>query len=83
MTACPYNARYYNEELGAVDKCTFCAHRIAQGRLPACVETCPTRVRTFGDLNDPGSAVSRLLVKKPHRVLKPEMGTKPFLFYLT
>ena len=83
MTACPYNARYYNEELGAVDKCTFCAHRIAQGRLPACVETCPTRVRTFGDLNDSESAVSRLLVKNPHRVLKPEMGTKPFLFYLT
>ena len=82
MTACPYNARYYNEELGAVDKCTFCAHRIAQGRLPACVETCPTKVRTFGDLNDPESEVSRLLVKYPHRVLKPELGTKPFLFYL-
>lgn len=82
MTACPYNARYYNEETGAVDKCTFCAHRIAQGRPPACVETCPTKVRTFGDLNDPDSAVSRLLLKNPHRVLKPEMGTKPFLFYL-
>jgi Fe-S-cluster-containing dehydrogenase component len=24
----PYNARYYNEEIGAVDKCTFCAHRV-------------------------------------------------------
>jgi Fe-S-cluster-containing dehydrogenase component len=46
------------------------------------VETCPTKVRTFGDLNDPDSAVSRLLLKNPHRVLKPEMGTKPFLFYL-
>lgn len=82
MTACPYNARYYNEEKGAVDKCTFCAHRLPLGREPACVETCPTKVRVFGDLNDPKSEVSLLLVKHPYRVIKPEMGTKPFLFYL-
>ncbi len=81
MTACPYNARYYNEETGAVDKCTFCAHRLTTGGTPACVETCPTKVRVFGDLNDPNSEVSRLLAKHPHQVLKPEMGTKPFLFY--
>ncbi len=82
MTACPYNARYYNEEIEAVDKCTFCAHRVYQGRLPACVETCPTKVRVFGDLNDPKSEVSLLLAKYPHRVMKPEMGTKPYLFYI-
>jgi len=82
MTACPYNARYYNTEIGAVDKCTFCAHRVQVGKLPACVETCPTKVRVFGDLNDPKSEVSRLLAKHPYRVLKPEMGTEPYLFYL-
>lgn len=82
MTACPYNARYYNEVTGAVDKCTFCIQRIYNGQLPACVETCPTKVRVFGDLNDPESEVSKLLVKKPYRVEKPEMGTEPFLFYL-
>lgn len=82
MTACPYDARYYNEETGAVDKCTFCAHRIYIGRLPACVDTCPTKVRVFGDLNDPHSEVSRLLAKHPHRVIKEAMGTKPYLFYL-
>lgn len=83
MTACPYNARYYNETTGAVDKCTFCVQRIYNGKLPACVETCPTKVRVFGDLNDPESEVSKLLVKHQYRVEKPEMGTKPFLFYLT
>jgi tetrathionate reductase subunit B len=82
MTACPYNARYFNTETGAVDKCTFCAHRVQAGNLPACVETCPTKVRVFGDLNDPKSEVSRLLAKHPYRVLKPEMGTEPYLFYL-
>jgi tetrathionate reductase subunit B len=82
MTACPYDARYYNEVTGAVDKCTFCIQRINEGRSPACVETCPTKVRTFGDLNDPESEVAKLLVKHPHRVEKPEQGTEPFLFYL-
>jgi hypothetical protein len=46
------------------------------------VETCPTKVRVFGDINDPNSEVSRLLAKYPSRVLKPAQGTKPHLFYL-
>lgn len=82
QTACPYNARYYNEATGAVDKCTFCAHRVYTGRLPACVETCPTKVRVFGDINDPNSEVSKLLAKHPSRILKSARGTKPHLFYL-
>jgi Fe-S-cluster-containing dehydrogenase component len=82
QTACPYNARYYNEVIAAVDKCTFCAHRVATGRLPACVETCPTKVRVFGDINDPESEVALLLAKYPSRVLKVAQGTKPHLFYL-
>jgi tetrathionate reductase subunit B len=82
MTACPYNARYYNEEIEAVDKCTFCMQRIQVGRTPACVETCPTKVRVFGDLNDPNGEVSQLLAENPSRVLKAAQGTKPNLYYL-
>ena len=82
ITACPYDARFYNEKRGAVDKCTFCVQRIYAGRLPACVETCPTKVRVFGDLNDPESEVSKLLTESHHRTVKPEIGTQPFLFYL-
>ncbi|BDG26891.1 4Fe-4S ferredoxin [Thermus thermophilus] len=82
IAACPYDARYLHPS-GYVSKCTFCAHRIEQGRLPACVETCPTFCRTFGDLDDPESPVSRAL-KEAGRVdvLRPELGTKPKLFYL-
>lgn len=82
IAACPYDARYLHPA-GYVSKCTFCAHRIEQGRLPACVETCPTFCRTFGDLDDPESPVSRAL-KEAERVdvLRPELGTKPKLFYL-
>lgn len=82
IAACPYDARYLHPA-GYVSKCTFCAHRIAQGRLPACVETCPTLCRAFGDLDDPESPVSKAL-KEAGRVdvLRPELGTRPKLFYL-
>lgn len=82
MTACPYDARYVNEEIEAIDKCTFCYHRLAEGRIPACVETCPPKVRVFGDLNDPDSEVSKLVKIHDTEVLKPEKGTKPKLIYI-
>ena len=82
VTACPYNMRYAHPE-GYIDKCTFCHHRLAEGRLPACVETCPTGARAFGDLEEPGNPVDTA-IKNAGRVdlLKPETGAKPNLFYL-
>jgi Fe-S-cluster-containing dehydrogenase component len=82
MAACAYGARYAHPD-GHVDKCTFCLHRVERGKEPACVETCPTRSLTFGDLADPGSAVARLVAHRPHQVVKPEAGTRPFVFFLT
>ena len=82
IAACPYDARYLHPA-GYVSKCTFCAHRLAKGKVPACVETCPTYCRTFGDLEDPESPVAKAL-KAAERVdvLRPEQGTRPKLFYL-
>ncbi|NTW88422.1 MAG: 4Fe-4S dicluster domain-containing protein [Desulfobulbaceae bacterium] len=86
MTACPYNARYFKEELRAVDKCDFCWNtRLSKGQsTPACVEACPTATRVFGNLADPDSKVYKL-VHAPETmvwVLRPETGAIPNVFYI-
>jgi Fe-S-cluster-containing dehydrogenase component len=82
VTACPYGARYRNPESRVADKCDFCQHRLARGLEPACVVTCPTRARVFGDLNDPQSAVRQLLDKeKLVRIIGPHSNTQPNIYY--
>ncbi len=66
-----------------VEKCTFCAHRLAKGQEPACVEACPARASYFGDLNDPNSKVSQLLRQRAHFQLLPEKGTNPSVYFLS
>jgi molybdopterin-containing oxidoreductase family iron-sulfur binding subunit len=76
-------ARYPQDGVGAVHKCTLCAHRIDQGNHePACVQTCPTHCRIFGDLEDPGSEVSKLIRERNGVQPRPEAGTDPSVFYL-
>jgi len=68
--------------MGVVEKCTLCVHRIDRGLEPACVINCPARARIFGDLDDPNSKVSRLIVSRGGFVLLPELGTRPKVYYL-
>jgi len=82
MLACPYLARYIHPELRAPDKCTFCEHLLKKKRQPACVETCPTKARTFGDLDDPNSEVSRMLNENKAFPIGAEYGTRPKVFYV-
>jgi tetrathionate reductase subunit B len=82
VQACPYDARFINDTTHTADKCTFCLHRIEAGLLPACVETCVSGARIFGDLNDPKSAVSKLIGNHPVQVLKKGLGTEPRVFYI-
>jgi protein NrfC len=87
MSACPYNCRYFNEEVMAVDKCNFCYDtRLSKGEtLTACAEACPSDVRIFGDLSDPESDVFKIIhdLEKAVWVQRPETGTKPNVFYTT
>jgi len=67
---------------GAVEKCTFCNHRVKDGLAPACVVACPADARIFGDMNDAKSELVQLLNKYEPSVLLPEKGTKPKVFYI-
>ena len=81
IESCPYDARYTHPK-GYVDKCTFCHHRVEAGQEPACVAVCPTKCMYFGDLDDQDSPVSRILKKRKYKVLAPEAGTKPHVYFL-
>ena len=67
---------------GAVEKCTFCANRLARGEEPACMEHCPGRARYWGDLDDPGSDVSRAIAGRSTVRLLEDKGTEPSVYYL-
>ena len=82
IQACPYDARFLNPVTGAADKCDFCLHRFRNGLAPACVEACIGDARIFGDINDPGSEITRLVGSNPVSVLRPEKGTAPNVYYI-
>ena len=77
-----------------VEKCTFCTHRIDPGlerglvpgvdpqATPACVEACPTNARQIGNIDDQQSEIFRLIQSNPVIVMKPEMNTRPMVFYI-
>ncbi|MCA9523810.1 MAG: 4Fe-4S dicluster domain-containing protein [Myxococcales bacterium] len=81
IASCPYNARFVHPK-GHVDKCTFCTHRTAKGKQPACVTVCPTSALVFGDRNDPDSSISQLLRSRRYKRANVEAGTKPNMFFL-
>lgn len=86
--ACPYGAREMDPTEGVMKKCTLCVDRIynenlpEEDRVPACVRTCPTNARHFGDFNDPDSEVSILTKRRGGVDLMDEQGTRPVNKYL-
>jgi Fe-S-cluster-containing dehydrogenase component len=98
MAACPYGSRSFNwknprlalkkvnpdyptRTIGVVEKCTFCTERLVKGLQPACVEVSEGAI-IFGDLADPNSDVRKALGKRYNISRKPELGTKPSVYYL-
>jgi molybdopterin-containing oxidoreductase family iron-sulfur binding subunit len=88
MMACPYKARsFIHEKLqdqkpyaprgkGTVESCTFCVHRVDNGRTPACVEACTAEnhnAMVFGDMNDTGSDISKQLKRYNTRQIRADL----------
>ena len=49
--SCPFNIPKFELDKafgGELKKCELCNHRLADGKLPACVEACPTGAAIFG-----------------------------------
>ncbi len=81
IQSCPYDARFTHPD-GYASKCTFCNHRVQNGQDPACVSVCPTHCMYFGDLDDENSEVAKIVARRKWKVLAPEAGTQPQIFYL-
>jgi molybdopterin-containing oxidoreductase family iron-sulfur binding subunit len=82
---------------GVMEKCSMCVHRIEEGRalskregrsladgdiVTACQQSCPGQAISFGDANDPKSAVSK--ANKAPRAYKilTELNIGPSVSYL-
>ncbi len=82
---------------GVMEKCTYCVQRIERARIEArvegrtlregefttaCAQACSSRAIVFGNLNDPGSAVSRLHRDERRYDVLHDNGTRPRTAYL-
>jgi phenylacetyl-CoA:acceptor oxidoreductase subunit 1 len=86
--------RLYPHTVGTNEKCNFCLERIDAGlagglnpgtdrkATPACVNVCPARALTFGDLDDPDSQVRKLIKESKGFQLHPEYDTDPSTYYI-
>jgi tetrathionate reductase subunit B len=98
IDACPYGVRYVDpavklkrpdrEKDAGIGKCTFCDHRVDNGIEPSCVQACPHKARTFGDMNDSGSKVSKLIKEfnldknRNKTTMLDQEKTMPHVFYI-
>ncbi|MGH7487381.1 MAG: 4Fe-4S dicluster domain-containing protein, partial [bacterium] len=82
---------------GVMEKCTYCIQRINAARItaelaqrkirdgeivPACAQVCPVEAITFGDMNDPGSRLTRLKRSPLSYWMLGELNTQPRTSYL-
>lgn len=83
---------------GVMEKCSFCVHKIQDGKSkaklenrelkdgdikPACELTCATKAIIFGDMNDKESAVSKKFEEQRTYQLLEELNNVPAVRYMT
>ncbi|MFC1886445.1 sulfate respiration complex iron-sulfur protein HmcB [Thermodesulfobacteriota bacterium] len=88
MIACPFEipAYEYDEPLTPrIRKCTMCHPRLLEGKLPGCVEACPTEALTFGKRDHLIKTARKRIEKFPGRYIdhiygEREMGGTSWLY---
>ena len=82
VKACPYNARAIDPDTNVADTCTLCEHRLYGGETTTfCELACPGRAITSGDLDDPDSAVAKIVAEQETWRLLEDAGTGPNVYY--
>jgi formate dehydrogenase iron-sulfur subunit len=61
--ACPFQGVQFDETKKKIVKCTMCAHRVSEGKLPACVEVCPSGALQFGEYSEMVTLANTLAAK--------------------
>jgi len=80
VKSCPYKAIVWNEELQLPQTWIFDAHLLDQGwPRPRCQQSCPTDVFETVKLDD--SAMAEKARREGLKVLRPNLGTKPRVWY--
>jgi NAD-dependent dihydropyrimidine dehydrogenase PreA subunit len=80
VEACPYGAIVWNEQLHLPQNWFFDAHLLDAGAgAPRCVGVCPTQAMEAVKLSD--DAMAQRAKAEGLRTLKPEVGTRPRVYY--
>jgi formate dehydrogenase iron-sulfur subunit len=77
MVACPFQvpAFEYSKALEPkIMKCDFCFDRTKEGKLPACVEICPTEALTYGKREELIEIAHARIKKQPDRYFNHVLG---------
>jgi formate dehydrogenase iron-sulfur subunit len=76
MMACPFGIPRYEWESPAplIQKCTLCYSRLNKGELPACVDTCPEQVLTFGERSELLALANQKIKEEAHIYLPVVYG---------
>ncbi len=78
IEGCPYGVIFFNDDRAICQKCTFCIHRLEEGKEPACVDACPSSVFIFGEESEILEEVKRRGAKWMH----PEYQAEPRVYYV-
>ena len=80
VETCPYGQIFWNEELEVPQKWSFDAHLIDAGRKePRCATACPTRAIEAVRVTD--AEMAKMAETQELQQLRPELGTKPRIWY--
>jgi molybdopterin-containing oxidoreductase family iron-sulfur binding subunit len=84
MEKCTYCVQRINQgkRRAALASDASVAKQIIDHITPACAQGCPTKAITFGDINDPTSAVAKLKAGERSYGLLSELNVKPRTSYL-